>query len=144
MGTWITRILILVIALAVGVLTATSLPTLMDHHMAGRGLMLHMMAGGALVFVMPLFALFFLAQAISPARSGGLQRLGFWLLVATTLTAIASVFLCMLPLPSTEQMHELMMVHGYAGFATVPALVLLVLGALRWRRIQATRSATPG
>ena len=44
----------------------------------------------------------------------------------------------------TEVMVQLMTLHGYAGFAMVGALLLLLIGAWRWRSIQSTRASTPG
>ena len=141
---WLNRILLAVICLVVLTLTLTALPTLSDHHMEGQRLMLHMMAGGTLVFAAPIFGLFFVGRAISPNRSVGLQRLGFWLLIVATLIAITIALLCMMPILSTEQMRAWMSIHGYAGFTTVPAVLLLLAGGVRWRRMHATRSATPG
>ena len=141
---WLNRILLIVISVVVATLTLTSLPTFFEEHMEGQRLMIHMMAGGTLVFALPLFGMLFLGRVISPTRSTGLQRLGFWLLIVGALVAITSVLLCMMPLLSTEQMERWMSVHGYAGLATVPGLLLLVIGGVRWRRMQATRSATPG
>jgi flagellar biogenesis protein FliO len=110
----------------------------------GARRLFHMYASGALVFVLPLFALYWLFRCLNSAASGGVQRLGFWLLIITGTLTIATVFVCMLPVPSTEQMEQLIELHGYAGFAMVPALLLVVIGEYLYRRIQATRSATPG
>lgn len=144
MRLWIDRIFMVALVAIIFVLTVTALPVLGGGHLGGPTLLLHMMASGALVIILPLFALFFVLRCISRLKSGGLQRLGFWLLLISGLLTIATVFLCMLPLPSTETMHQLISVHGYAGFAMVPAVVVFVLGASRWRRIQSMRSATPG
>ena len=141
---WLNRILLVVILAAVSALTLTSLSTFFDEHMEGRRLMLHMTAGGVLVFAMPLFGMLYLSRAISPNRSAVLQRAGFWLLIVATLVSLTSVLLCMMPVLSTEQMQRWMTVHGYAGLVTLPALLLLVAGSIRWRRMQSTRSATPG
>ena len=97
-----------------------------------------------MVIALPLFVLVYLPRSISRFASGSLQRLGFWSLVVTGLVTTATVFACMLPVPSTDQMRQLIQLHGYAGFAMVPAVALLLVGASRWRRIQSTRSATPG
>lgn len=141
---WLNRILLTTILVVVAALTITSLPTFFQEHMEGQRLMAHMMAGGGLVFTIPLFAFFSLGRVISGNRSNGLQRLGFWLLILATLIAMSSVLLCMMPLLSTQQMHRSMSVHGYAGLTTVPALLLLVIGSFRRRRMQAMRSDTPG
>lgn len=144
MFVWINRILLLLNCIVVALLVVTSLPALIDQQMTGSTLMLHMMGGGTLVFALPLFALVFLGPAISLNRSVRSQRLGFWMFILTGLVAISSLLLCMLPLLATEQMHFAMLVHGYAGLATVPALLLFVMGGMHRRRMKLTRSATPG
>ena len=98
--------------LFVAVLAATSLPVVIGGgHLDGLKLLLHMMASGGLVFALPLYALHNLTRAMNRQRSGGLQRLGFWLLILAGLVSIATMFLCMLPLASTEQMHQLVELH---------------------------------
>lgn len=144
MTDWLIRIAFFGIALLVAVLLVTSLPEWRAEHMSGQWLIVHMMAGGALVVATPLFGLIFLRRAISPLRSSWLQRCGFWLLLISAVLTISSVLLCMIPLLTTEQMRSWMTFHGYAGLAMVPALALLAIGGLRWRRIQSMRSATPG
>ena len=128
----------------IGLATITAIDGLMFSAESGVRLLFHMYASGALVFVLPLFALYWLFRCLNPAASGGMQRLGFWLLVISGTLTIATVFVCMLPVPSTEQMEQLIKLHGYAGFAMVPALLLVVIGEYLYRRIHATRSATPG
>lgn len=144
MSQWIDRLFLVGIAGIVAVLAATALPALTGGHLGGNMLMLHMMASGAMVFGLPVLAIYFLPRYISGRESNSMQRTGYWLLIFTGLIAIATMFACMLPIPSTDQMHKLITLHGYAGFATVPAVALLLLGAWRWRRIQSMRSATPG
>lgn len=144
MRIWIDRLLLIAIIVIVAVLTATALPVLAGHHLGGTMLLLHMMASGALVFALPIAALFWLPRYLTRYASDALQRWGFWLLIATGFVTIATVFACMLPYPSTPVMHQLINWHGWAGFAMVPAVLLLLVGSLRWRRIQLTRSATPG
>jgi len=144
MKRWIDRILLVAVTLLVAVLAASTLPWIVGGHFSGKWLLVHMTASGALVITLPLLALSYLWRNISRENSGLLQFLGYWLLIASGLTTIATIFLCMLPLPSTEQMHNLVAIHTYAGFAMVPASLLLLFGVSRWRRIQSTRSATPG
>lgn len=140
----IDQILLIGIAAVTAILTLTAIPVLFGGHLEGLPLLVHMMASGALVIGLPLLALWQVGNSISQHRSGAMQRWGFWLLMLTGVITIASIFACMLPVPPTEQMHALLDVHGYAGFAMVPALALLFAGTSRWRRIQSTRSATPG
>ena len=144
MKTWIDRLLAAAVLFLVSILVVSTIPWITEGHMEGQWLLLHMFASGALVVSLPLLALFMVWPNLSRFKSGGLQRLGFWSLMLTGLATIATVFLCMLPIPSTDQMHELMRWHGYAGFGMLPALLVLVWGTTRWRRMNATRSATPG
>lgn len=144
MSVWIDRIFLVAITAAIAVLAATASPVLWGVHLGGMRLLLHMMASGVLVNALPLFGLWYLGRCINRMKSGGLQRLGFWSLIFTGVITIATMFACMLPIASTDQMHQLVDVHRYAGFAMVPAIVVLLLGVFRWQRIQSTRSATPG
>ncbi|MFK8112335.1 MAG: hypothetical protein AB8B91_09035 [Rubripirellula sp.] len=144
MRLWIDRLFLIALTVIIGLLTVTALPVLAGGHLEGTMLLLHMFASGALVFALPAFALVYLWRNLSRVSSGVMQRWGFWLLILSGLVTIGTVFMAMLPVPSTPQMHDLLDVHGYAGFAMVPAVVLLLLGATRWRRIQSERSATPG
>ncbi len=144
MGKWFAWILLVSIAAIVAVLAFTSLPFFGGHHLQGPGLKLHMLASGALVCVLPLFAVWLLSRNMSRMTSSGVQRLGYWSVVISGLITILTMFLCMLPYPSTERMHQLIQWHGYAGFAMVPAVLLVLVGMSRPRSIQATRSETPG
>ena len=144
MHRWINWILATVIMVAVTILALTALPFFSDQHLEGTRLKNHMLASGVLVVALPLMAILGLPGVINTGASVGIQRFGFWLLIAAGLVTIATMFLCMLPIPSTDQMHQLIEIHGYAGFATVPAVLLLIAGMVRSRHIQATRSSTPG
>ena len=144
MKTWIDRLLIVGLTIVIVVLTATSLPALFGGELGGPMLLVHMMASGALVFALPIFALIWTWRNISRHKSGGIQRLGYWTLILSGLATITTVFLCMLPYPSTDQMHQLIHWHGYAGFAMLPTLVLFLLGTSRWRRMHEMRSETLG
>lgn len=136
MSRWIDRLLLIALCLVVTVLTVTALPSLSGATLGGGWLLVHMMASGALVIGMPLFALAFLRHFFGGTSLAPSQQLGYLTTLATGLLTIATVFLCMLPIPSTNQMHELMKVHGWAGFAMVPAVLLLLAG------VKATRSAS--
>ena len=141
---WLDRIIWLLLLLAIVALTVTALPAVMIGSLGGVALLLHMMASGALVFVLPVYALLFLNRILSRDRSIAMQRFGFWGLMISGVVTIGSIFVCMLPIPSTEVMHDLILTHRYAGFVMVPAVVFLAIGTSRWRRIHSTRSATPG
>jgi membrane protease YdiL (CAAX protease family) len=144
MKSWLSPLLLIAVLVLVALLTATALPSLSGEHLGGNTLLLHMMASGALVFALPLFALAWLRQSLDHERSTPPLRWGFWLVLVTGMITIATVFACMLPIPSTDQMHELVRWHGYAGFAMVPAALLLAWGAVQARRITSTRSSSPG
>jgi hypothetical protein len=140
----IERILPIALFLLVFGATATSIVVFIDGHVGGFMLLVHMVASSGLVFAMPIFALLWLFRCLDHNASGSMERWGYWLMIVTGLLTIITVFVCMLPFPSTEQMETLITLHGYAGFAMVPALVVLLIGSARWRRIRSTRSATPG
>ncbi|MDA9856762.1 hypothetical protein N9D23_01455 [Rubripirellula sp.] len=144
MKMFVDRLLLLSLMLVVLALLATSAATLWGEALGGSTLMLHMTAGGALVVGMPLVALWFLRRGVIRQAANAMLRCGYWLTILTATATIITVFLCMLPLPSTDQMNELMELHGYAGFAMVPAVALFSLAVVRSRRMKLTRSATPG
>ena len=145
MKPWIDRILLVFLSVIVIAATATAAMGLFSgDHLGGVILLAHTFAGGAMVVVVPMFALFWVFRCGSSITSGAIERLGFWCLIVSGLVTIATIFACMLPVPSTHQMEQLVEIHGYAGFAMVPALLLLIIGAARWRSIQRTRSETPG
>jgi hypothetical protein len=141
---WISRILLTVIILMTGMLVVTASTWLADGPIAGRRLIGHMIAGGGLVTVLPLFGLLFLHRAVVREQSTRLERFGYWAMILASLATIGSVFVCMLPILSSEQMRSSMGIHGYAGFAMVPGLLLLLIGRLHWRRMNSIRSSTPG
>mgnify|MGYP003662959601 CR=1 FL=1 len=135
---------LITILLVVLLLTATAVPSLQGQPLGGIALLVHMMASGVLVFALPIYGIVFLWRHIDVRVASAMQRTGFWLVLVTGLATTATVFACMLPIASTETMHELIRWHGYAGFAMVPAVALLVWGVSRSRRIKSIRSATPG
>ena len=143
MKIWIDRLTLAVMVALVVWLSVTAIPSLTSDHLGGTLLLQHMVASGGLVVLLPIFALLGLRRMIDPARSGALQRLGYWALVVTGLLTIATMFICMLPIASTEVMHHLIQWHGYAGFAMVAALLVFSLGVARLR-MQSKRSERPG
>ena len=118
---------VLAIALCgiVAVLLATSLGGGPLH---GNTLMLHMMVSGAMVFALPLFAVVWLPRMLDFEFRGATLRSGFWLLVACGFVTIATMFVSMLPLAGTDDLHRLISIHGYAGFVSVAAAALFVVG----------------
>jgi hypothetical protein len=138
----IDRILPIAVLVLVAAGTATAIPVFTEGHVGGTMLLAHMVGSSGLVFVLPVFAVFWLLRCIDHRASDRMERIGFWLLIVSGLLTIATVFACMLPYPSTDQMEKLVALHGYAGFAMVPALVILLAGMARSRRAQANRSTT--
>ena len=136
MSVWIARILLAALILVVVALTVTSLPSLGGQALLGQALLAHMMASGFLVIGLPIFAIAFLRHFSARQPTSGLQNWGVLATIATGWLAIVTVFLCMLPIPSTHQMHVLMSAHGWAGFAMIPAIIVLLLG------VRSTRSAS--
>ena len=136
-------ILTLLLALVVIVLTVTSVPALASDHLGGTMLMAHMAASGALVFGLPVLAWVGLNKVTQRRASGSAERIGFWAVLLTGWLSIATVFACMLPVFGTDAMHHLIELHGYAGFAMVPATVLLLVGVIFFRKAP-KRSSNPG
>lgn len=121
----------LAIIVVVTVLTITSLPTLWGEPLHGKLLLGHMGASGALVFLLPLFGILQLVGMMQQRSLKGFEWLGFWALIATGFLTIATVFVCMLPLPSTDQMHTLILWHAIAGFAMSIAAIWWLLARSR-------------
>ncbi|QEG42302.1 hypothetical protein [Roseimaritima ulvae] len=132
MKRWIERLLLIAVVVIVAVLTVTAVPVLGGGHLGGTWLLAHMAASGALVFVLPVFAIVGLWREIQDQATSPLQRWGFWAVVLSGLLTIATVFVCMLPLPSTSAMETLIVSHGYAGWALAVATIGLLIGC--WRR----------
>ena len=128
MTRWIDRLLIVALICVVAVLVATSLPSLGGDTLAGSTLMTHMLASGALVVGLPIAAMILLRHAVPGRRRSLTYRFGYIATLAAGLVTIATVFVCMLPVASTDQMHSLMSAHGWAGYLMVPAIALLAIG----------------
>jgi heme/copper-type cytochrome/quinol oxidase subunit 1 len=94
----------------------------------GNTLMFHMMVSGAMVFSLPVFALVWLPQMLDFEYRGLVLRAGFWLLLATGFVTIATMFVSMLPIAGTDDLHQLISIHGYAGFVCVAATALFAVG----------------
>ncbi len=139
-----TQTCLFIIVVCTIVLAATALPALLGDHLEGKTLILHMMASGGVVTLLPILAILLLGQAIGVQGSNALLQVGFWTTIVTGLLSIASIFGCMMPITSTATIHTLVLIHGYTGFAMVPAVTLLLFGMIRWRRMHSIRSTTPG
>jgi hypothetical protein len=132
------RMFAIVLIVLVTVLTVTAVPSWGGHPIEGFWLLLHMAASGAMVFVLPIYAVLGLigwsnrttqgvrtTPGVTPPK---LSVIGFWGVVAFGLATIATVFVCMLPIPSTDQMHQLVAWHGWAGYAMAIAGIVLIVG----------------
>lgn len=116
----------------VAALTVTAAPTWSGDSISGKPLLFHMAAGGALVVVLPIYAL--VGAANNSRKSAAVTEIGqrlhsvsFWSLLALGWVTIGTVFVCMLPIPSTDQMHQLILWHAVAGYGmTIAAIGLLV------------------
>lgn len=139
MAVWIDRILLATLVIVVAILTLTSLGSLSGDPLGGNTLLAHMVTSGVLVVGLPVFAIAFLRHMAKPETSVT-QGIGVLLTIAAGLISIVTVFLCMLPLPSTAQMHTLIVVHGWAGFAMIPAVALLLIGVVATRSASRPRS----
>ncbi len=115
-------VLVLVVVLA---LLLTSIPGGPLH---GQWLLVHMMASGALVMLLPAFAISWLAPAIRGVALGRGMVIAYWGLVVGGFITIATMFISMLPLAGTDTLHSLIVVHGYAGFAMAIAAIAFALG----------------
>lgn len=128
MITWIDRLLITALLVIVAILTITSLPVLAGGHLGGKWLLAHMMASGAMVFALPAFGIAGLIRMLKKTQVPAPRKIGYWCLLVTGFFTIATVFFCMLPIPSTDQMHGLIFWHGLAGFAMAAAAVVFLIG----------------
>lgn len=131
MKRWIDRILLIALAVVVAILAGTAVPVLGGGHLGGNWLFAHMAASGALVFLLPVIAIAGLWRYLDDEAVGSWQRWGFWAVVLSGFLTIATVFVCMLPLPSTSEMETLIFWHSYAGWAMVLATIALLLGIRR-------------
>ncbi|KAA1261072.1 hypothetical protein LF1_36160 [Rubripirellula obstinata] len=128
---WIERALAMLLVGLVVVLTATTAVSWGGHGMSGLPLLIHMGASGALVFTLPVYAIIGLIGFSRRHLRASMYNIGFWGSVAFGLPTIATVFLCMLPIASTDTMHQLVSWHAWAGYALTIAAVVLVIGLLR-------------
>lgn len=125
------RTLGLVLVGLVIVLTLTAATSWGGHAMGGFPLLIHMGVSGAMVFALPIFAIVGLMGLSRRDASSKTYKLGFWGLVTFGMLTIVTVFLCMLPIPSTDQMHQLVSWHGWAGYAMAVAAAILMFGWFR-------------
>lgn len=134
MSVWTNRIALAAVVVLTVWLAATSVPSWTSGHLGGGPLLQHLVASGGFVIVLPLYAVLGLGRRLDPTRSNKLDRIGFWTLIGTAFLTIATIFICMLPVASSEMMGHLIRWHGYVGFATLAALVFLLIALVPARR----------
>ncbi|MEM0925308.1 MAG: hypothetical protein AAGJ83_04660 [Planctomycetota bacterium] len=139
MALWIDRFVLVALIVVIVVLTVTSVSAFGGEPLAGDQLLGHMMASGVLVVGLPVFAIAFLRHFPKPESSWTL-RVGVMLTIATGLGSMATVFLCMLPIPSTDEMHLLIGVHRWVGLGMIPAAGLVIVGVSLKRSASRPRS----
>lgn len=127
---WISRLLTCVVLGVVALLTLSALPSLSGDELSGKVLIAHMSLSGVLVVFLPIFAIVILSTKKLSREKRLIRGIGFWGLVGTGLLTIATVFLCMLPVASTEEMHKLILWHGRFGYAMALLGILFLLASL--------------
>lgn len=132
MRKWIDVGLLLALVVVTTITAITALPALGDHDaVRGDALRTHMLASGVLAVGLPILAIWFLGRGVGGSGFSVVGRVGYWTLLTTGWLTIASVYFCMVPVASTEQMDELIELHGYTGWAMCAATALLLLGLRR-------------
>ncbi|TWU19442.1 hypothetical protein [Allorhodopirellula heiligendammensis] len=122
------RILVAVALLTV--IMALLVTSVGRHPLHGARLMSHMFASGVLVVILPLFAIVWLSPMFDATKRGVSLRIGYWAVLLTGFLTTVTMFLSMLPIAGTDQLQQLILIHGYAGLAMVAAGVLFALGWL--------------
>jgi hypothetical protein len=121
------RLIFLATPAVVGVLTITALPSLGGGDVHGRWLLAHMMASGSLVFLLPAFGFFGLARLVRTKAWTKVRAAAFWMALLCGFLTIGTMFVGMMPIASTEQMHGLITSHGIIGYAMTLSVVLFLL-----------------
>ncbi|TWU55099.1 hypothetical protein [Rubripirellula reticaptiva] len=122
---------LIAIVVATIVLVVTALPTLAGGHLADARLMVHMMASGVVVTLLPVYAIARLMPSSRGLLDSPVQRAALQCLLLFGLLTIATMFVCMLPIASTHTMETLVSLHGWAGYALAIATAWVGIAALR-------------
>ncbi|MGB7323367.1 MAG: hypothetical protein WBD31_00745 [Rubripirellula sp.] len=125
---------LIAIVVATIVLVVTALPTLVGGHLADTRLLTHMMASGVVVTLLPVYAIARLMPSSRGLLDSPVQRAALRCLLLSGLLTIATMFLCMLPIASTDTMKTLISLHGWAGYALAIATAWVGVAALRGAR----------
>lgn len=124
---WISRWLYGLYLILIVVLAVTGLGSILRWgHMQGYTLLLHLAAAGGFVFLMVAIAVLYL-PATAPSADDPLQRVdrwwlvrwSAWMLVVSSLVAVATMLVSMLPVLDTTGLLQMAMLHRYAGLAVV-------------------------
>ena len=119
----------------VGVLAATSfIAVLVEGHLGGWPLFLHMFGAGALTAALPVLALSWAhtnafdlgppPDDTPPPKFGPFAKAMFWLLLAAGLIVTMTMLLSMLPIFGSDGMNNLLGIHRYSGLVVVAAAAL--------------------
>ncbi len=139
------QLLYLAFIVLVAVLAVSSFaPILLFGHMAGYALFAHIGAAGAFTFLLLAIAWLYLPRGyggpISQQRGEDrwwLARWSAWLLVISSITSAATMFLSMLPILDTAGLLAAASLHRYAGVVVVSAAIIhlyaMVCTRLGWR-----------
>jgi cytochrome bd-type quinol oxidase subunit 2 len=123
----IERLVIAATIVVIVVLTVTALPSLGGGDIHGRWLLVHMMASGALVFLLPVFGVLGLARLTRTKAWTKVRAVAFWMALLCGFLTIGTMFAGMMPIASTEQMHVLIAGHGIIGYALSLSIVLFLV-----------------
>lgn len=136
------RLVYLVLIASVATLGATSFVAIFRFGtLAGWWLLIHMVAAGAFVAALPLFALSWChANRFGSRRSESshepivrfpwIAKTAFWLILAGGLVVALTMLVSMLPLFGTDELHELLILHRYSGLLVVVAAAIHFYGLL--------------
>ncbi|MDZ4851430.1 MAG: hypothetical protein SGI77_19240 [Pirellulaceae bacterium] len=136
-GSWIARLVYLVFATLVVALTATSFGSILTAGvMEHWALLAHIAIAGAFVFVLLVFSIAWSPLKLSNANVDGqvsadtignawwLSRWSLWCVLWASLVVAGSMLVAMLPIFDTIGMHEITMIHRYAGLVLAGSLMV--------------------
>lgn len=119
---------------AIAVLVGTALPTWWGDHLGGNRLLVHMMASGVVVVMLPVYGFIRWSRWMGGHERHRGEPTVFWLMMASGFLTIATMLACMLPLASTDTMHALVQLHGWVGHGlALTALSMLLILSKRKR-----------
>ncbi|SMP53632.1 hypothetical protein SAMN06265222_104136 [Neorhodopirellula lusitana] len=114
----------LTLMIAVVVSVVTSLPTWFGGHLGGYRLIVHMMASGVVVILLPMYTVLRWGESLRNQIGTSLEPIAFWTMVVFGFLTIGSMFICMLPIAGTGTQREMIDLHGWLGAVLAIAVVL--------------------